>query len=82
MHFQDTELNNPDAVLVFISPCVAKRAEGHNNDNIDYVMNYEELGALFVAKQIQITECEEGEYVVGAIAKKTMERDIARLKKI
>ena len=52
----------PDAVTVFVSPCVAKRAESFENKNIDYVMNYEELGALFVAKRIQITECDEGKY--------------------
>ena len=45
---------------MFISPCVAKRAEGYENNNVDYVMNYEELGALFVAKRIQIAEC--GDY--------------------
>jgi iron only hydrogenase large subunit-like protein len=54
----------PDAVTVFVSPCVAKRAEGFENNNVDYVMNYEEIGALFVAKKIQITELDEGKYVV------------------
>lgn len=54
----------PDAVTVFVSPCVAKRAEGYENSNVDYVMNFEELGALFVAKKIQISECEEGKYAV------------------
>ena len=54
----------PDAVTVFVSPCVAKRSEGFENPNVDFVMNFEELGALFVAKQIQITDCEEEEYVV------------------
>jgi iron only hydrogenase large subunit-like protein len=54
----------PDAVTVFVSPCVAKRAEGFENPNVDFVMNFEELGALFVAKKIQIAECEEEEYVV------------------
>ena len=54
----------PDAVTVFVSPCVAKRTEGYENPNVDFVMNAEELGALFVAKKIQITECEEGEYAV------------------
>ena len=54
---------HPDAVTVFISPCVAKRAEGFENPNVDYIMNYEELGALFVAKKIQILECEETKYV-------------------
>ena len=54
----------PDAVTVFISPCVAKRAESFENPNVDYVMNYEELGALFVAQKIQITELDETKYVV------------------
>ncbi|MBR1775626.1 4Fe-4S binding protein [bacterium] len=54
--------DNPDSVTVFISPCVAKRAEGFENPNVDYIMNFEELGALFVAKKIQITECEEMKY--------------------
>jgi len=54
----------PDAVTVFVSPCVAKRAEGFENPNIDYVMNFEELGALFVAKKIEIVECDEAKYVV------------------
>ena len=55
---------HPDAITVFVSPCVAKRAEGYENKNVDFVMNYEELGALFVAKKIQITELEETKYVV------------------
>lgn len=54
----------PDAITVFVSPCVAKRMEGFQNPNVDFVMNYEELGALFVAKKIQIAECEEEQYVV------------------
>lgn len=54
----------PDAITVFVSPCVAKRAESYENPNVDYVMNYEELGALFVAKKIQITELDGSKYVV------------------
>ena len=52
----------PDSVTVFVSPCVAKRAESYENQNVDYVMNYEELGALFVARKIQINECNETKY--------------------
>ena len=52
----------PDAVTVFIGPCLAKRVEGYNNPNIDYVMSFEELGALFLAKKIEVSECEESEY--------------------
>ena len=54
----------PDAVTVFVSPCAAKRSEGYENPNVDFVMNFEELGALFVAHHIQIAECEEERYVV------------------
>ena len=54
---------HPEAVTVFVSPCVAKRAEGFDNENVDYVMNYEELGALFVAKKIEIMSYDETKYV-------------------
>ncbi len=50
---------NPEAITVFISPCVAKRKEAMDNDNVSYVMTYEELGALFIAKKIEIAECDE-----------------------
>ncbi|MBR1943454.1 4Fe-4S binding protein [bacterium] len=49
----------PDAITVFVSPCVAKRAEGFDNENVNFVMSFEELGALFVAKKIEILNCEE-----------------------
>ena len=49
----------PDAVTVFVSPCVAKRAEGFENENVNFVMSFEELGALFVAKKIEILNLEE-----------------------
>ena len=51
----------PDAKLVFISPCVAKRKEVADNPNIDYVLNSEEIGALFIGRKIEILECEERE---------------------
>lgn len=50
---------HPDAVTVFVSPCVAKRKEGMYNDNIDFVMNFEELGALLIGRKIDVVECEE-----------------------
>lgn len=52
----------PEAVTVFVGPCVAKRAEGFENENIDYVMSFEELGALFMAKKIEVEKCEETKY--------------------
>jgi len=50
---------HPDAVTVFFSPCVAKKKEVQQNDNIDYVINFEELGALFIAMKVEVGECEE-----------------------
>ena len=52
----------PDSVTVFIGPCVAKRVEGFENPNIDFVMSFEELSALFLAKKIEVSDCEETEY--------------------
>lgn len=50
---------HPEAVIVFISPCVAKRKEVQENNNVDYLMNYRELAALIEGRGINIEECEE-----------------------
>ena len=72
---------NPNAITVFFSPCVAKRREAMSNDKVDYVLNYEELGAWMIALGIQVSECEEKEFkneasaearnyaVIGGVAK-------------
>lgn len=52
----------PDTITVFVSPCVAKRSEGKANDNVDFVMSYEELGAVFIGRQIDVLNCEETEF--------------------
>ncbi len=52
----------PDTIAVFVSPCVAKRSEGKANDNVDFVMSYEELGALFIGRQIDVLNCEETQF--------------------
>ncbi len=45
----------PDAITVFIGPCVAKRKEAQSDKNTDYVMTFEELGSMFVAAGIEIS---------------------------
>lgn len=52
----------PEAVTVFFSPCVAKRREALQNPKIDYVLNFEELGAWFIALNVQLSECDESEF--------------------
>lgn len=59
---------NPDAVTVFFSPCVAKKREALNNSNVDYVLNYEEIGAWMIALGIQVSECGESEFKTEASA--------------
>ena len=49
----------PDAVTVFISPCTSKRHEAYSENDIDYVLSFEELGALFVAHDIEIDNMDE-----------------------
>jgi iron only hydrogenase large subunit-like protein len=45
---------NPDCVTVFIGPCLAKRREGFDDELVDYVISVEELGAFFIARDIEI----------------------------
>lgn len=49
----------PERKLVFIGPCIAKKMEAKKYKDIDFVMSFEELGALFIAKKIEPSEQEE-----------------------
>ena len=50
---------HPSVKTVFISPCVAKKQEAKFTQNVDFVLNAEELGALFIGMGIEILDCEE-----------------------
>ena len=50
--------DSPESTTVFIGPCVAKRNEALKTQAVDYVMSIEELGALFIAKDIDVQESE------------------------
>ncbi len=52
----------PDAAIVFASPCVAKRKEGQLDPSVDFVISFEECLAVFDALDIVPEECEESEY--------------------
>jgi [FeFe] hydrogenase (group B1/B3) len=50
---------HPDAKVVFIGPCVAKKAESMREDVrpfIDFVLTYEELMGMLVARQVELSE--------------------------
>lgn len=54
----------PDAKVVFIGPCTAKKAEALKDeikDSTDYVLTFEELLALFEGFGVDPYECEEEE---------------------
>lgn len=51
----------PEAEIVFIGPCLAKRYEAEHVPEVDYVMSFEELGAFMVAYDIDVTNCSDKE---------------------
>ena len=48
---------DPSAVTVFIGPCIAKRTEALNNPDVDYVLTFKELAAVFDAAGIDVKKC-------------------------
>ena len=48
---------DPDAKTVFIGPCVAKRSEARRKD-VDFVLSFEELGAILAGRKIDVIACE------------------------
>lgn len=60
MHYtaEMVKAQTPDAITVFIGPCVAKRREGLEDALVDYVLTFEETGAMLVARDIEVAVCE------------------------
>ena len=48
----------PDAKIVFIGPCVGKRKEVAENDQIDYIITFEELDCIFTGLSIEMRKQE------------------------
>lgn len=47
---------HPDAKVVFIGPCIAKRKEARRDECVDYVMTFEEVHALFNGLEIEFSD--------------------------
>lgn len=47
---------HPDAKIVFMGPCVAKRKEARRDEAVDFVMTFEEIGSLFDAYDIDFKQ--------------------------
>ncbi len=48
---------DPALKTVFIGPCVAKRSEARRKD-VDFVLSFEELGAILAGRKIDVLTCE------------------------
>lgn len=59
MHYTAARVkrDDPQAVTVFIGPCVAKRREAMGDEMVDYVLTTDEFGAMLVAAGIELDEC-------------------------
>lgn len=49
----------PDADLVFIGPCLSKKKEAILNDNIQYMLSFEEIGSMMVGLGLFIGKIDE-----------------------
>lgn len=60
MHYtaQLAREEHPDACLVFVSPCSAKRWEAFHDPYVDYALSFEEYGAWLVAAGIDLRTVE------------------------
>jgi len=54
----------PEAIAVFLSPCFAKRKEVYDNPNVDYVLNFEEISAVFQALDMDLKSLEKTPFAV------------------
>ena len=55
------KLEHPNAKVVFIGPCASKKLEASRRtvrSNVDFVITFEELQAMFDAREIDLTEYE------------------------
>lgn len=57
--------DNPQGINVFIGPCFAKKVEGLKSEVIDYVITFEELGALAMAMELESLNYEKSDLDVS-----------------
>lgn len=57
-HARMIKKRDPDAAIVFIGPCIAKKREAAESGIIDGVLTFEELNAVFEQKNIDLAQIE------------------------
>ena len=66
---QSVKEENEDSKVVFIGPCVSKKLEALSDkvkEEVDFVITFEELAAIFVAADIELTKVDEKEEINDA----------------
>lgn len=58
----------PDSVTVFVGPCLAKRLEAEKNPNVDCVVVFEEVQAMFDAADVKVAEMPADSFAAQASA--------------
>ena len=64
---------DPDAVTVFIGPCIAKKSEVVDQqiaDNADYVLTYSEIRAIMKAKDVELEACPNDNQTASTFGKR------------
>jgi iron only hydrogenase large subunit-like protein len=62
---EKARVDNPNAKIVFIAPCVAKKRETLLKTECDYSISFEEFGSFLVASGIEISQQEEYKAKLG-----------------
>ena len=50
---------HPDAKIVFVGPCIAKRKEVRRDEAVDYILTFEEIGSILDGFDIQLEQMQE-----------------------
>lgn len=58
---------DPESKVVFIGPCVAKKQEAQNFKEVDFVLTFEELAAMFASKHIAPEAVEPKEFAGASV---------------
>ncbi len=64
---------DPDAITVFIGPCLAKKSEVVDQKipgNADYVLTYSEIRAIMKAKGVALEPCENNDQIASTYGKR------------
>lgn len=53
---QIAKQKHPNAKIVFVGPCVAKRKEMRRDPNVDFILTFEEIGSILDGMDIQLEQ--------------------------